>query len=160
MKQAVIFGNFKKRYKRSPYDSVVLIYWFTVITCILFNGLVMFRLDCIPFFFFNLELCFKLCLFPRDNSWFWYRRELSLYTARYLVLSHAHHALLPHHSRNRKSCIIVYFVINDYVWLLCCFTPGETGACVTSFRFPFSLIRSIAQWHKHPTFFFRWCDGR
>ena len=60
-----------------------------------------------------------------------------------------------------KSSIIVYFVINDYVWLLCCFTPGETGACVASFRFPFSLIRSIAQWHKHPTLScFRWCDGR
>ena len=27
-------------------------------------------------FFFNLELCFKLRLFPRDICWFWYWREL------------------------------------------------------------------------------------
>ena len=26
----------------------------------------------IIFFNFNLELCFKLRLFSRDNSWFWY----------------------------------------------------------------------------------------
>ena len=30
----------------------------------------------ILYIFFNLEFCFKLRLFSRDNSWFWYRREL------------------------------------------------------------------------------------
>ena len=113
------------------------------------------------FFFFNLELCFKVCLFPRDNSWFWYRRKLYLYTARYLALSHAHHALLLHHSRNRKSCIIdglfrdhwFYFVAMLFHYLYARWDWGCTWT-VTSFRFPFSLIRSKAQWHKHPTSFF------
>ena len=30
----------------------------------------------ILYIFFNLEFCFKLRLFSKDNSWFWYRREL------------------------------------------------------------------------------------
>ena len=30
----------------------------------------------ILYIFFNLEFCFKLRLSSRDNSWFWYRREL------------------------------------------------------------------------------------
>ena len=39
--QAVIPGNFKRRYKRSPYDPGVLFYWLTVLTCIHSNRLVM-----------------------------------------------------------------------------------------------------------------------
>ena len=59
MKQAVISGNFKRRYKRSPYNSGVLIYWFTVITCILFNWLVMSRLEVVYRRFFQFWLIFS-----------------------------------------------------------------------------------------------------
>ena len=41
MGQVVIPGNFKRRYKRSPYDSGVLFYWLTVLTCIFLNRPVM-----------------------------------------------------------------------------------------------------------------------
>ena len=35
--KAVIAGNFKRGGKRSPYDSGVLLYWLTVLTCTHFN---------------------------------------------------------------------------------------------------------------------------
>ena len=56
--QAVIPGNIKRRYKRSPYDSGVLIYKFTVITCILFNRLVISRLEVVYRRFFQFWLIF------------------------------------------------------------------------------------------------------
>ena len=118
------------------------------------------------FFFFNLELCFKVCLFPRDNSWFWYRRKLYLYTARYLALSSSSRASAASFSKQKivYHCLFrdhwFYFVAMLFHYLYARWDWGCTWT-VTSFRFPFSLIRSIAQWHKHPTvFFFRWCDGR
>ena len=78
MKQAVIPGNFKRRYKRSPYDSGVLIYYFTVITSILFDRVVMSRLEVVYRRFFQFWL-----IFPNQNyqsrskeynfNWCWHR---------------------------------------------------------------------------------------
>ena len=62
MKQAVIPGNFERRYKRNPYDSGVLIYLFTVITWILFNRLMMSRLEVVYRRFFQFWL-----IFPNQN---------------------------------------------------------------------------------------------
>ena len=41
VRQSVIPGNFKRRYRRSPYDSGVLLYWVAVLTCKHFNRPVM-----------------------------------------------------------------------------------------------------------------------
>ena len=60
--QAIIPGNSKRRYKRCQYDSGVLIYWFTVITCIPFNRLLMSKLEVIYRRFFQFWL-----IFPNQN---------------------------------------------------------------------------------------------
>ena len=78
MKQAVISGNFKRRYKRSPYNSGVLIYWFTVITCILFNWLVMSRLEVVYRRFFLFWLIFSKQNYQSRSkeynfNWCWHR---------------------------------------------------------------------------------------
>ena len=78
MKQAVISGNFKRRYKRSPYNSGVLIYWFTVITCILFNWLVMSRLEVVYRRFFQFWLIFSNQNYQSRSkeynfNWCWHR---------------------------------------------------------------------------------------
>ena len=58
MGQVVIPGNFKRRYMRIPYDSGVLIYLFTVITCMLFNRLLMSKLEVVYRRFFQFWLIF------------------------------------------------------------------------------------------------------
>ena len=78
MKQAVISGNFKRRYNRSPYNSGVLIYWFTVITCILFNWLVMSRLEVVYRRFFQFWLIFSNQNYQSRSkeynfNWCWHR---------------------------------------------------------------------------------------
>ena len=78
MKQAVISGNFKRRYKRSPYNSGVLIYWFTVITCILFNWLVKSRLEVVYRRFFQFWLIFSNQNYQSRSkeynfNWCWHR---------------------------------------------------------------------------------------
>ena len=60
--QAIIPGNSKRRYKRCQYDSGVLIYWFTVITCIPSNRLLMSKLEVIYRRFFQFWL-----IFPNQN---------------------------------------------------------------------------------------------
>ena len=59
---AVIPGNFKRIYKRSPYDSGVLIYKFTVISYILFNRSVMSKLEVVYRRLFQFWL-----IFPYQN---------------------------------------------------------------------------------------------
>ena len=41
VEQAVVPGSFKRRYKRSPYDSGVLFYWLSALACIHVNRPVM-----------------------------------------------------------------------------------------------------------------------
>ena len=76
--QAIFPGNFKKRYKRSPYDSGVLFYWLTVLTWILFNQPVMSQREVVYRRFFKFWL-----ILPNQNyqsrskeynfNWCWHR---------------------------------------------------------------------------------------
>ena len=77
--QAVLPGNFKKRYKRSPYDSGVLFYWLTVLTWILFNQPVMSQ-RVVYRRFFKFWLIFpyrnyKSRYIEYNFSWYWHQKH-------------------------------------------------------------------------------------
>ena len=76
--QAAIPGNFKRRYTRSPYDSGVLIYQFTVLACILFNRPMMSRRKVVYRLFFQCWLIFFSQNYQSrskeyNSNWCWHR---------------------------------------------------------------------------------------
>ena len=78
MGQAVIPGKFKRRYKRSPYDSGLLFYWLAVLTCIHFNRRVMSRRKVVYRRFFQFWLIFlnrnyKWHALEYNFNWCWHQ---------------------------------------------------------------------------------------
>ena len=77
MGQAVIPNKFKRRYKRSPYDSGLLFYWLAVLTFIYFNRRVMSRRKVVYRRFFQFWLIFlnrnyKWHALEYNFNWCWH----------------------------------------------------------------------------------------
>ena len=125
MGQAVIPGNFKRRYMRIPYDSGVLIYLFTVITCILFNRLLMSKLEVVYRRFFQFWL-----IFPNQN----YQARLKEYN-----LHWCWHRTLP-----LKKKIFSIFE-NSLI------TSGTTMKVLSCFKIPLTSMRFYCKlWERRP----------
>ena len=116
--QAVIPGNFKRRYKRSPYDSGVLIYKFTVVMCILFNRLVMSRLEVVYRRFFQFWL-----IFPNKN----YQSRSKEYNFNWCW-----HRTLP--LKKKRFCIFENLLIRS----------GTTTKVLSCLKIPLTSMRFIA----------------
>ena len=77
MGQAVIPNKFKRRYKRSPYDSGLLFYWLAVLTCIYFNRRVMSRRKVVyrrffQFWLISLNRNYKWHALEYNFNWCWH----------------------------------------------------------------------------------------